>query len=109
MIQSPTNIGATNRGVELSYQQSLWGGFGVVGNYTYTNGKADDGAAVVGSSRGTYNLEGYYEDERLSARLAYTYRSSFLAGLFNLARPSMCMAWATWQPRSATRSTSAIR
>lgn len=38
---------------------------------------------MVGSSRGTYNLEGYYEDERLSARLAYTYRSSFLAGLFS--------------------------
>ncbi len=83
VIQSPTNIGAKNKGVELSYQQGLWGGFGVVGNYTYTNGKADDGAAVVGSSRGTYNLEGYYEDERLSARLAYTYRSSFLAGLFS--------------------------
>ena len=83
VIQSPTNIGARNKGVELSYQQGLWGGFGVVGNYTYTNGKADDGAAVVGSSRGTYNLEGYYEDERLSARLAYTYRSSFLAGLFS--------------------------
>ncbi|PMQ15515.1 TonB-dependent receptor [Janthinobacterium sp. AD80] len=83
VIQSPTNIGASNKGVELSYQQGLWGGFGVVGNYTYTNGKADDGAAVVGSSRGTYNLEGYYEDERLSARLAYTYRSSFLAGLFS--------------------------
>nr|WP_314627682.1 TonB-dependent receptor [uncultured Janthinobacterium sp.] len=83
VIQSPTNIGAKNKGVELSYQQGLWGGFGVVGNYTYTDGKADDGAAVVGSSRGTYNLEGYYEDERLSARLAYTYRSSFLAGLFS--------------------------
>ncbi|WP_058048869.1 TonB-dependent receptor [Janthinobacterium sp. Ant5-2-1] len=83
VIQSPTNIGAKNKGVELSYQQGLWGGFGVVGNYTYTNGKADDGAAVVGSSLGTYNLEGYYEDERLSARLAYTYRSSFLAGLFS--------------------------
>ena len=83
VIQSPTNIGAKNKGVELSYQQGLWGGFGVVGNYTYTDGKADDGAAVVGSSRATYNLEGYYEDERLSARLAYTYRSSFLAGLFS--------------------------
>ncbi|WP_300755901.1 TonB-dependent receptor [Janthinobacterium sp.] len=83
VIQSPTNIGATNKGVELSYQQGLWGGFGVVSNYTYTDGKAADGAAVVGSSKGTYNVEGYYEDARLSARLAYTYRSSFLAGLFS--------------------------
>ncbi|CDG84767.1 TonB-dependent receptor [Janthinobacterium agaricidamnosum] len=83
VIQSPTNIGAKNKGVELSYQQGLWGGFGVVGNYTYTDGKAADGAAVVGSSKGTYNVEGYYEDAHLSARLAYTYRSSFLAGLFS--------------------------
>ena len=83
VIQSPTNISAKNKGVELSYQQGLWGGFGVLGNYTYTDGKAADGAAVVGSSKGTYNVAGYYEDERFSARLAYTYRSTFLAGLFS--------------------------
>ncbi|WP_273670089.1 TonB-dependent receptor [Janthinobacterium fluminis] len=82
-IQSPTNIAAKNKGVELGYQQGLWGGFGVVGNYTYTDGKAADGSPVVGSSKSTYNAEAYYEDERFSARLAYTYRSSFLTGLFS--------------------------
>ncbi|MFM9438283.1 iron complex outermembrane recepter protein [Janthinobacterium sp. CG_23.3] len=83
VIQSPANIGAKNRGVELSYQQGLWGGFGVLGNYTYTDGKAADGAPMVGSSKATYNLEAYYEDARLSTRLAYTYRSTFLSGLFS--------------------------
>jgi len=82
-ISSPTNIGAKNKGVELAYQQNLWGGFGVVANYTYTDGKADDGLAVVGNSKTTYNTEAYYEDDKLSARLAYTYRSAFSGGLYN--------------------------
>jgi iron complex outermembrane receptor protein len=82
-ISSPTNIGARNKGAELAYQQNLFGGVGVVLNYTYTDGKADDGLAVVGNSKNTYNAETYYEDDRLSARLAYTYRSSFSGGLYN--------------------------
>jgi iron complex outermembrane receptor protein len=82
-ISSPTNIGAKNKGAELAYQQDLFGGVGVVLNYTYTDGKADDGLAVVGNSKNTYNAETYYEDDKLSARLAYTYRSSFSGGLYN--------------------------
>jgi iron complex outermembrane receptor protein len=82
-ISSPTNIGAKNKGVELSWQQNLWGGIGALANYTYTDGKADDGLAVVGNSKNTYNVETYYEDDKLSARLAYTYRSSFSGGLYN--------------------------
>jgi iron complex outermembrane receptor protein len=82
-ISSPTNIGARNKGVELSWQQNLWGGVGALANYTYTDGKADDGLAVVGNSKNTYNVETYYEDDRFSARLAYTYRSAFSGGLYN--------------------------
>ena len=82
-ISSPTNIGAKNKGVELSYQQNVWGGFGVLANYTYTKGTADDGLPVVGNSKDTYNAEAYYEDDRFSARLAYTFRSAFSGGLYN--------------------------
>jgi iron complex outermembrane receptor protein len=80
-IVSPVNIGAKNKGMEFGYQQALWAGFGVLANYTYTDGKAADGTNVVGNSKNTYNLEGYYENDSFSARLAYTYRSSFLVGL----------------------------
>jgi iron complex outermembrane receptor protein len=38
---------------------------------------------MVGNSKDTWNLEGYYEDNNFSARLAYTYRSSFSGGLYN--------------------------
>ncbi len=87
-IDSPVNTSAKVRGLELGYQQSLGGGFGTVINYTYANGKAVDptgGSAteVVGNSRNTYNLTGFYENDRFSARLAWSYRSSFLSGLFN--------------------------
>ena len=80
-ITAPVNIAATDRGIELGWQQAVWGNFGAVANYTYTDGKTASGAEMVGNSKNTYNLEGYYDDDTFSARLAYTYRSSFLAGL----------------------------
>lgn len=79
-IVNPLNIGAKNKGVELGYQQPF-GSFGLNANYTYANGKTDDGGEMAGNSRNTYNIEGYFENDTWSARLAYTYRSSFLAGL----------------------------
>jgi len=80
-ITSPVNIGAKNKGIELGWQQPVWGPFGAVANYTYTDGKTSSGAEMVGNSKNTYNLEAYFDNDVLSARLAWTYRSSFLAGL----------------------------
>ncbi|HEX5685460.1 MAG TPA: TonB-dependent receptor [Ideonella sp.] len=80
-ITSPVNVKARNHGLELSYQQPLFGNFGVVVNYTYTDGEDSNGAGLVGSSKDTYNLEGYYENDSFNARLAYTYRSAYLVGL----------------------------
>jgi iron complex outermembrane receptor protein len=78
----PTNIHAKNQGLELGWQQAL-GDFGAQLNYTYTDGKVSDGSEMVGNSRHTYNLVGYFDNDVINARLAYTYRSSFLAGLNN--------------------------
>jgi len=79
-LSVPTNIGATNKGIELGWQQT----FGVVGgelNYTYTDGKVSDGSQMVGNSKNTYNVVAFYDDGAFNARLAYTYRSDFLVGL----------------------------
>lgn len=76
-ITKPINVGAKNQGIELGYQQPLFGNFGVNANYTYANGSVDGGGEMSGNSKNTYNLEGYYEDDKLSARVAYSYRSSF--------------------------------
>jgi iron complex outermembrane receptor protein len=80
-ITSPYNASGKNKGVELSYQQPLWNSFGVLANYTYADGKLDDGGELLNSSKNTYNVTGYFENERFSARLAYNYRSAYKAGV----------------------------
>jgi iron complex outermembrane receptor protein len=69
--------GGTIKGVELSGTRPIWGGFGVQANYTYTDAQADNGDPLQGTSKNTYNLAGYFENSRYSARLAYTHRSDF--------------------------------
>lgn len=76
-ITQPVNVGAKNSGFELGYQQPLFGNFGVNANYTYADGHTSNGGEMSGNSKHTYNLEGYYENDRLSARVAYSHRSSF--------------------------------
>jgi iron complex outermembrane receptor protein len=80
-ITSPVNVSAKNRGFELAWQQPLFGNFGLLANYTRTKGEDSSGAGLVGSSKNTYNMEAYYENDVFNARLAYSYRSDFLVGL----------------------------
>jgi len=80
-ITRPINTSGTNKGFELALQQPIGAGFGINANYTYADGHEKDGSELVGSSKNTYNLEGYFENDRFSTRLAYTYRSDFLVGL----------------------------
>jgi iron complex outermembrane recepter protein len=80
-ITSPYNTSGKNKGVELSYQQPLWNNFGMLANYTYADGELDDGGELLNSSKNTYNVTGYFENERFSARLAYNHRSAYKAGV----------------------------
>jgi iron complex outermembrane recepter protein len=77
----PTNVKGKVKGLELSWEQPLFGNFGVAANYTYTDAKEAGGGPIVGASKNTGNLTGYYEDDRFNARVAYTQRSSFYSGL----------------------------
>ncbi|MEX2961229.1 TonB-dependent receptor [Microbulbifer sp. TYP-18] len=74
--------GGKLQGLELQYQQNF-NEFGVVANYTYVEGEGEDASGnsidLPGTSKNSYNLTGYYENNFLSARLAYTYRDEFLA------------------------------
>jgi iron complex outermembrane receptor protein len=86
LLTVPVNAQGRVQGVELAYQQALGDNFGVAANYTYADGKqtslvtnGDD--RLVGTSKNTYNLSGYYEDAHFSARVTYTYRSAFFSGL----------------------------
>jgi iron complex outermembrane receptor protein len=81
VISSPINIAGHLGGVEMQIQQPLPYNFGLQGNFTYIDGSDAQGNALVGTSKVTYNLVGYYETKYVSARLAYTYRSSYFVGL----------------------------
>ncbi len=86
LLTVPINSQGRVEGIELAYQQALGDHFGVAANYTYADGKQTSNVTngddrLVGTSKNTYNLSGYYEDAHFSARVAYNYRSAFFAGL----------------------------
>jgi TonB-dependent receptor len=87
---------ATIEGFEVNYQQAFtflpapFNGFGFAANYTYTDSSFTDTISgtnisygLPNSSQDTYNLVGYYENERFSARLAYNFRGAFLREIPN--------------------------
>ena len=69
--------GGRNQGFEFQVSRPIWGGFGAVVNYTYSDAKADNGDPIPGNSKHSLNLTGYYENDLVSARLSYNYRSKF--------------------------------
>jgi len=80
-VSSPINSSGSLSGAEFQVQQSLPDHFGFQANFTYVDSQDNGGGPLVGTSRLTFNTVAYYDDGRLSARLAYTYRSHFLVGL----------------------------
>lgn len=72
------------QGVELQYQQDFGNGWGALINYTYTDTDVDadtftDGNPVLSdSSKNSYNVTGYFENNLLQARLAYNKRDEYL-------------------------------
>jgi iron complex outermembrane recepter protein len=80
-ITAPFNSSGHDEGFELSLEQPLIDGFGIQANYTYASGVDNSGGPLVGDSKDTANLTGYYENSWLSARLSYNYRSKMLVGL----------------------------
>jgi iron complex outermembrane receptor protein len=86
-ITRPTNgAGGRNQGAEIAVQQPIWNGFGVQANYTYSDAKASNGDPIPGNSKHSYNLTGWYENELVSARLSYTYRSKYFVDIDRAAQ-----------------------
>ncbi|MCH8492827.1 MAG: TonB-dependent receptor [Idiomarina sp.] len=90
-------------GLELNWQQSLaflpgaWSGLGFLANYTYTESSADlpfgiGKTDLAGTSKTSYNLGISYDSERLSAQLAYNYRSEFIDS-YDTANPNLNVYW----------------
>lgn len=76
--------GGTISGLELQGHHAFGNGFGVAANYTYADAKApatsyqDELNLFTLSSKHSANLVGYYETDRYSARLAYSWRSKYM-------------------------------
>lgn len=81
LISVPTNVNGQVRGVELNYIQPIGENFGVQANYTYADGHATGDKPLQGTSKDTYNVSGYFENKQFNARVSYTYRSQFYAGV----------------------------
>jgi len=80
-VSAPVNSSGQLSGAEFQIQKALPHDFGVQFNFTYIDSSDAMGGPLLGASRVTYNLVGYYETKQLSARLAYTFRSHYYAGL----------------------------
>ena len=85
-VSVPSNSDGSVTGLELVYEQPIGDSFGFNANYTYADGKtahtwADGSNNLVGTSKDTYNVGLYFENDKFSARANYTYRSAFLIGL----------------------------
>ncbi|TMO47058.1 TonB-dependent receptor [Pseudoalteromonas sp. S4389] len=87
-----SEYGATIKGAEFAYQQSLenllpepFNGLGFQLNYTYVDSSYDEpelkesGLPFRGMSKNSYNAVVYYEQYGFQARLAYNWRSKFLS------------------------------
>ena len=81
LLTTPVNSSAKVHGLELAYTQPFFGGFGVDANVTLLSYSTADGSPLVGASKTTYNLGGFYENDLFSARLGWNHRSSFYSGL----------------------------
>ncbi len=90
-IRQPENseFGASIKGIELSYQQTFdnwlpeaFHGLGMQVNYTRTSSSFDDpdyeGLPFTGMSKDSYNLVGYYENDKLQLRVAYNWRGKYV-------------------------------
>jgi iron complex outermembrane receptor protein len=86
LVSVPVNSNGSVTGFEAVYEQPIGDSFGFNANYTYADGKtahtwADGSNNLVGTSKDTYNVGAYFENEKFSARATYSYRTSFLIGL----------------------------
>lgn len=91
-------------GAELASQYafddaSRLSGFGVGANYTYVDSVVNtksptDCSSLEGLSKNSYNINGFYEKNGIQARLAYNWRSSFLAKCYGqLTQPESTRAY----------------
>ena len=79
-VTSRKGVSANLKGAEAAMEMPLGRGFGLGANATYVDSKDEDGAPLLGTSTWTYNLRGFYEDDKFTASLAWNYRTDYAIG-----------------------------
>lgn len=81
-ISRPYNAGTAKvKGFALAYQQNLPLGFGVLANYTYSDGEGTAGADLPYNSRHQVSLSPFFESGPVAIRGTYTWRSKYFTGV----------------------------
>jgi iron complex outermembrane receptor protein len=108
--------GAEISGVELSYQQAF-GDFGLQANYTYTDADSLDdrdsvanpgSGRVAGVSNNLFNVSGYYENNMVSARLSYNYRTQYYDGISEFGSEMYIDDYGQWDMSVTVAATESI-
>ncbi|MDL5367894.1 TonB-dependent receptor [Xanthomonas sp. NCPPB 2654] len=93
-VTLPQNSGAAKvKGVSLSYQQELGGGFGVAANYTYSKADTQGDYNLPYNSKNSYNLSPYFEKGPWEARLTLGWRSAYFTQIGRLGANQMTDAF----------------
>ena len=81
-ISRPFNAGSADvKGFAIAYQQNLPLGFGVLANYTYSDGQGLDGADLPYNSKHQASLSPFFESGPFAARVTYTWRSKYFTSI----------------------------
>ncbi|MGI2069091.1 TonB-dependent receptor [Shewanella baltica] len=91
-VEMNTKIGggkASSDGIEIFFQHSFESGFGVLGNYTFTDTSTSnvstDGvetkAEIPGTAKHQYNLSAYFENDDFSVRASYNWKDDRANGV----------------------------
>ncbi|MEA5669588.1 TonB-dependent receptor [Stenotrophomonas sp. ATCM1_4] len=78
MVDRPRNAGdAKIKGYSLAWQQNFGYGFGVIANYTYSDGEATGDRPLPFNSKNQFNISPFFENDTWSARVTYGWRDKY--------------------------------
>nr|WP_250877980.1 TonB-dependent receptor [Luteibacter anthropi] len=84
-MQVPINAGVAKvKGVSLTYQQNFKYGFGMLANYTYSDVDTSNDFPLPYNSKNSFNLSPFFEQGPWSARVTYSWRSSYFTSIAQL-------------------------
>lgn len=78
LVDRPRNAGdAKIKGYSIAWQQNFGAGFGVVANYTYSDGEATDSRPLPFNSKNQFNISPFFENDTWTARVTYGWRDKY--------------------------------